>query len=104
MAKTAPALNDRTHIILQTMGQQIKLARLRRNLPQNTVAQMANITRSTVINVENGNPNTSIAAYAAVLHVLDNMDEDLLKLAQKDTLGQALMDSRLPKRARTISG
>ena len=56
------------------MGEQIKLARLRRKLSVNLVAERADISRATLWHVENGNPSVSIGVYATVLHALNNMD------------------------------
>ena len=39
---------------LRIMGEQIKLARLRRGLSSNLVAQRANVSRTTLWNIENG--------------------------------------------------
>ena len=44
------------------------------------VAERAGISRSTLWKVENGNPSVAVGIYAAVLHALNNMDKDLLKI------------------------
>ena len=44
-----------TENILKTMGEQIKMARLRRKLSATLVAERAGISRSTLWKVENGN-------------------------------------------------
>lgn len=84
-----------TEIILKTMGEQIKMARLRRRLSATLVAERAGISRSTLWKVENGNPSVAIGIYAAVLHALNNMDKDLLKIAGDDELGRKLQDMDL---------
>ena len=81
-----------TENILKTMGEQIKMARLRRRLSATLVAERAGISRSTLWKVENGNPSVAIGIYAAVLHALNNMDKDLLKIAGDDELGRKLQD------------
>lgn len=84
-----------TENILKIMGEQIKMARLRRRLSATLVAERAGISRSTLWKVENGNPSVAVGIYAAVLHALNNMDKDLLKIAGDDELGRKLQDMDL---------
>lgn len=84
-----------TENILKTMGEQIKMARLRRKLSATLVAERAGISHSTLWKVENGNPSVAVGIYAAVLHALNNMDKDLLKIAGDDELGRKLQDMDL---------
>ena len=84
-----------TENILKTMGEQIKMARLRRRLSATLVAERAGISRSTLWKAENGNPSVAVGIYAAVLHALNNMDKDLLKIAGDDELGRKLQDMDL---------
>lgn len=101
MKKKSVVLMPKTLEILKTMGEQIKLARLRRRLPADLVAERAGISRATLGSIEKGAPSVSIGMYAAVLHSLNNMDSDLLKIAKDDELGRKLQDLELltPKRA-----
>lgn len=89
-----------TEDILKTMGEQIKMARLRRNLSVNLVAERAGISRATLWNVENGSPSVAIGIYAAVLHALNNMDQDFLLVAKDDIMGRRMQDLNLPIRKR----
>ena len=91
-----------TERILETMGEQIKLARLRRNLSTELVAERAGISRATLWSVEKGTPTVAIGTYAAVLHALDGMDKDLRLVAQDDEFGRRIQDMNLitPKRAK----
>lgn len=89
-----------TENILRTMGEQIKMARLRRKLSATLVAERAGISRSTLWKVENGNPSVAVGIYAAVLHALNNMDKDLLKIAGDDELGRKLQDIELLRRGK----
>lgn len=77
--------------ILAEFGQNIKLARLRRKLSTEQVAQRANISRPTLLSIEKGVSGVSIGAYAQVLFVL-NLEKDLLKVAEDDILGRKLQD------------
>ena len=89
-----------TENILKTMGEQIKMARLRRRLSATLVAERAGISRSTLWKVVNGNPSVAVGIYAAVLHALNNMDKDLLKIAGDDELGRKLQDIELLRRGK----
>ena len=85
--------------ILQQMGEQIKLARLRRQLSAELIAERAGISRATLWNIEKGSPSVSMGAYAAALHALGGMDRDLLLVAKDDVLGRKLQDlGLLPKK------
>lgn len=89
-----------TEEILRTMGEQIKLARLRRNLSVELVSARAGISRASLWNVEKGSPSVAIGIYAAVLHALNNMDKDFLLVAKDDVMGRRLQDLNLPVRKR----
>ena len=73
MKKAVYNIVPATEDILKTMGEQIKLARLRRDLPATLVAERAGISRSSLWKVESGNPAVAIGIYAAVLHALGGM-------------------------------
>ena len=100
MSKASYHILPATEDILKTMGEQIKLARLRRDLPAKLVAERAGISRASLWNVENGSPSVSIGIYAAVLHALNNMDRDLLLVAKDDRMGREMQDLQLVTRKR----
>lgn len=100
MNKRGVTLSPKTAEILEQMGEQIKLARLRRRLSSELVAERAGISRATLWNVEKGSPSVAIGIYAAVLHALGNMDGDFLLVAKDDELGRTLQDLELPVRRR----
>ena len=100
MLKKTVRLMPKTQEILETMGEQIKMARLRRKLSVAMVAERASISRATLWAVEKGSPSVAIGIYAAVLHALNNMDKDLLLIAKDDELGRKLQDLALPIRKR----
>jgi transcriptional regulator with XRE-family HTH domain len=80
--------------MLEQMGENIKLARKRRRLTTQQVAERAGISRNTLYLLEKGNPGGSIGALFNVLRVL-NLHEDFLKLAADDELGRKLQDLEL---------
>ena len=95
MKKAAYNILPGTEEILKTMGEQIKLARLRRSLSSELTAERAGISRATFGKVEKGDPSVAMGIYAAVLHALNNLDQDLLLLAKDDALGRQLQDLNL---------
>ena len=101
MSKKSVILLPQTEQILEQMGEQIKLARLRRRLSTDLVAERAGISRTTLWAVEKGSPSVAVGIYAAVLHALNNMDKDLLIIARDDEFGRKLqaLDLAVKKRA-----
>lgn len=84
------------NLLLEKMGENIKLARKRRKLTTIQVAERANISRSTLYLIESGNPSVAMGGYFNVLRVL-GLQDDFLKLADDDTLGRKLQDIELLK-------
>ena len=95
MRKAVYNILPATENILETMGEQIKLARLRRDLSDELVAERAGISRTSLWKVESGSPAVAIGIYAAVLHALGGMDTDLLLIAKDDELGRQMQDLNL---------
>jgi len=100
MKKAANNILPPTEDILRTLGEQIKLARLRRNLSVELVAERAGISRASLWKVESGSPAVAIGIYAAVLHAIGGMDKDLLLVAKDDELGRQMQDLNLLTRKR----
>ena len=92
MKKAVYNILPKTEEILKTMGEQIKLARLRRSLSAELVAERAGISRASLWKVEKGDPSVAMGIYAAVLHALNNLDQDLLLIAKDDELGRQLQE------------
>jgi transcriptional regulator with XRE-family HTH domain len=80
--------------LLQQMGENLKLARKRRKLTTAQVAERAAINRSTLVEIEKGNPSVSMGAYFNTLRVL-GLQNDILKLAADDAYGRKLQDLAL---------
>lgn len=100
MSKRTVVVMPETQRILETMGEQIKMARLRRNLATELVAERAGISRATLWSVEKGTPTVSIGTYAAVLHALGGMDKDFEFVARDDEFGRKLQDLNIQTRGR----
>lgn len=104
MSKSKVAIMPETQKILEAMGAKIKLARLRRNLGVELVAERAGISRATLWAVEKGTPSVAIGTYAAVLHALGGMDKDFAMIAGNDEFGRRLQDMNLSTRKRAKRG
>ena len=90
MAKKTVIIMPKTKKILETMGEQIKLARLRRDLPIKLISERSGVSRATIWQVEKGSPKVAMGIYASVLHAISGMDTELLKVASDDKLGRTL--------------
>lgn len=84
---------------MEVVGEQIKLARLRRNLSIAQVAERATCSPLTVGRIEKGSATVAIGIYLRVLYALQ-LDEDILWLAKEDKLGRDLQDLGLLHRRR----
>lgn len=84
---------------MSILGEQIKLARLRRNLSIAQVAERATCSPLTINRIEKGASTVSIGIYARVLYALQ-LDNDILLIAKEDTLGHTLQDLNLKHRKR----
>jgi transcriptional regulator with XRE-family HTH domain len=88
---------------LKKLGEDISLARKRRRLTKDAVAERAFIVRNTLTRVEKGDPRVSIGIYATVLFVLGFVDH-LADVADplSDAVGLSLDADRLPERTRAL--
>ena len=89
--------------ILKELGENIKLARLRRELSVEQISERAGISRVSLWNIEKGKESVAIGSYFQVLFVL-GLEKDFLNLGKDDILGRKLQDlnlitkKRAPKR------
>lgn len=94
MAKKRVIISSALEDLLSTVGENIKLARLRRKITATMLAERAGISRVTLRKVENGESSVTMAIYANVLFCL-GLEKDLLRLAGDDPLGRRLQDAEL---------
>ncbi len=80
--------------ILEQLGENIRLARKRRKFTTIQVSERAGINRSTLYEIERGNPSVSMGAYFNTLRVF-GLQDDFLKLATDDVFGRKLQDLEL---------
>ena len=84
---------------MQIVGEQIRLARLRRNLSISQIAERATCSELTVMRVEKGAPTVAIGIYLRILYALQ-LDDDIMLIAKDDPLGRTLQDLGLKHRER----
>lgn len=93
--------NRRIEEDIQKLGEDLRVARLKRSLPQSVVAERAGIALTTMRQIESGKVSCSIGNYAAVLFAL-GFGNPFGSLAsfEHDPIGEALVNQELPQRAR----
>ena len=85
--------------LLKDVGDNIRLARLRRKFSTTLIAERAGISRNTLRSIEQGESSVSFGSYAMVLFCL-GLAKDLKLIAQDDELGRKLQDADLSVKAR----
>lgn len=80
-------------------GNDIKVARIRRRITSELMAQRIGISRITLAAIEKGSPTVSFGYVATALWIL-GLSENLKKVAsiECDPVGKALSEQDLPKR------
>jgi transcriptional regulator with XRE-family HTH domain len=103
MARRTSSPLPRVERILVELGQNIRLARTRRKLPAELVAERAGMSRPTLRSIERGDGGVTIGAIANVLNSLGLVD-DLAGIARDDVLGRKLEDAQLQAKQRVRRG
>lgn len=96
MATTLPRKLEEN---MKVVGEQIRLARLRRNLSRAQVAERAMCSELTEARVEKGTPTVAIGIYLRILYALQ-LEDDVLFIAKDDKLGKELQDINMIGRER----
>jgi transcriptional regulator with XRE-family HTH domain len=100
MGKSRLALLPGQEKIMRTLGDNLRLARLRRDLSAAQTAERAGISRTTLHKIELGDSGVAIGAYLTVLYTL-NLEQDFAQVARDDDFGRTLQDAKLiPSRRR----
>jgi transcriptional regulator with XRE-family HTH domain len=95
-----PTLKDETARLLQELGERLRLARLRRGLSAQAVADAAGTTRVTLHRLEAGAPAATLGTLAKVMDAL-GLASDIVLLARDDRIARLQLDARLPARRTT---
>lgn len=99
MPRTSTPPHPAVQRLLRELGDDIRLARLRRGFSMAMVAERAGMSRPTLRAIEHGEPGVTLGSYANVLHTL-GLHGDLALVARDDELGRKLQDASLPTRRR----
>jgi len=83
--------------MLAELGERLKLARLRRKISAETLAERSSISRMTLHRAEQGSPAVSMGTYLRILAAL-HLQDDINLLAADDKLGRKLQDIELDSR------
>lgn len=90
---------------LKRLGNDLRTARLRRNLTLAAVAEKIGTSIKTVQDAEKGKPSTGVAVYVALLWATDLLQQlDEVALPERDEEGRRLALAREKTRARSKTG
>jgi len=83
--------------LLAEFGERLRLARRRRKISAETLAERSSISRMTLYRAEQGAPEVSLGTYLRILSAL-HLHDDINLLAADDKLGRRLQDIELDSR------
>ena len=84
---------------MEIVGEQFRLARLRRNLTMDQVAARAQCGRLSISRLEKGEQTVSLSIVLRVLYALQ-LEDDILHLAKDDALGRVIQDMQAKNKKR----
>ena len=88
--------------VLKKLGQDLSLARRRRHLTQESMAERVQTSVATLRRMEQGDPRISIGTITQAFFVLGELDKiGSLLDTSSDEIGLSLMNQRLPQRVRS---
>lgn len=99
MSQKTIILMPKMSAILRELGENLRLARLRRNVTAKLEAERAGVSLATLKKIEAGLPSVALGNYAQVLQTF-GMEKELLNIARDDELGRKLQDLKLATRKR----
>ena len=85
--------------LLSTLGEQLRYARLRRDLTTVQIAERAGIARTTLVKIEKGDEGVALGQYFRVMLAL-GLGNDIVLIARDDELGRKLQDAKLEVKER----
>lgn len=85
--------------VLREVGENVRLARQRRQLSAELVAERAGMSRPTLRALERGASSVTLGALANVLHTL-GLEKELGAIGRDDPFGRTLEDARLETKKR----
>jgi transcriptional regulator with XRE-family HTH domain len=97
MPRTYPAFFPKAKRQLESLGNRLREARLRRKIAASHFAERLGVSRDTLNRLERGDPAIAIGTYLTGLTLL-GLAADFDLLAANDTLGRQLQDGDLPAR------
>jgi len=84
-------LFKRQRSVLEQLGENIKLARMRRRFSATLISQRTGLSRTTINKIEAGNEGVSMGNYLIVLTAV-GLGGDLAQVGANDELGRKLQD------------
>lgn len=97
------ALPPKVRKSLKKLGEDLRTARLRRNITVAQLAERAGVSPGTILRLENGDPGVGMGTLTLAVWLL-GLNDRMMQLADetKDDLGLALEAEQRRKRARKI--
>ncbi|WP_419785123.1 helix-turn-helix transcriptional regulator [Pseudodesulfovibrio sp.] len=85
------ALSDQARQALEQLGVNLKTARIRRGITQESLAERLSVSRPTISKLEKGSPSVGIGVLVLALELFGMADQlERLAAADADTLGKSL--------------